>query len=119
MLSTHFVRVAPKTNSLNTNIVRLHRYIKQLKKYKLPIWISEFSCPQGPSNFDWNNQAAFMTKALDLLDADPMIKRHAWYSPIALPVDSWLGMQRDLSLEILRWSKAPRSFLLEALLQLI
>jgi len=48
-------------------------------KYNLPIWLTEFSAGDCSGQTP-QSQAAFMTDAVNYLDANPKIARYAWFS---------------------------------------
>jgi len=82
------------THIYTCDINELKTYLQSLKKYNLPIWLSEFACPAAgkPDSFEMD----FMKQALDLLDNDPQIERYAWFGTRLDPTDGWLGHQVDL-----------------------
>ena len=59
----------------------LSSYLDKMKKYGKPIWLTEFSCLDNPSlKSDPAKQAAYMSDALALVEADPMVARYAWFT---------------------------------------
>ncbi|MFT3925087.1 MAG: glycoside hydrolase family protein [Myxococcales bacterium] len=52
-------------------------YLGQLKKYKKPIWLTEFSCLDGDRSVA--NQKKYMTDALKILEADTQVAAYAWF----------------------------------------
>jgi hypothetical protein len=49
-------------------------------RYKLPIWLTEFSCGDGKEDAPMSAQLSFMQLILPLLDAAPFVERYAWMS---------------------------------------
>jgi hypothetical protein len=82
------------THIYTCDINELTTYLTSLRKYNLPIWLTEFACPAAgqPPSFEMN----FMKQALALLDNDPHIERYAWFGTRLDPTDGWLGPQVDL-----------------------
>jgi len=69
-------------------------FLNNLKKYKLPIWLTEFACPAA--NQPESVEIDFMKAALNYLDNEPMIERYSWFGTRLDPTDGWLGPQVDL-----------------------
>ncbi|PSC75873.1 neutral sphingomyelinase [Micractinium conductrix] len=79
------------THLYSCNPTWLLAYLKQCRKYGLPIWLTEFACsnPGGPDAVSWR----FMARVLPLLDGDPWVARYAWF---ALETSGWLGSSNSL-----------------------
>lgn len=75
------------------NAVALKWYINDCKKYKLPIWLTEFACPNGHHGAT-DRQQTFMSDALKILDMDESVERHAWFAPRTS--GDWLGPSASL-----------------------
>lgn len=64
------------------------------KKYGLPIWLTEYSLIRwstSPATYPtWDQQAAFATKSVEMLEKLPFVERYAWF---ALP--PWSRDGRD------------------------
>lgn len=60
----------------------LTSYLDKMKsKYGKPIWLTEFSCLDDPSQKgDPAKQTAYMNDALTLMEGDPMIARYSWFT---------------------------------------
>jgi len=60
----------------------LKNYLNGLRKYKKPVWITEFSCAQWDGSWQNNQQFQidYMTQAVSILENDPMVFRYAWFS---------------------------------------
>lgn len=57
----------------------LQNYVRQLKKYKKPIWLTEFACADGgPHSVD--EVAAYAAQASAWLEQEPAVFRYAWFS---------------------------------------
>jgi len=76
------------------NFTQFTDFLTRLKKYKLPIWLTEFACPASGQNIDV--EITFMKQALSFLDNEPSIERYAWFGTRLNPGDGWLGPQVDL-----------------------
>lgn len=54
----------------------MRRYVRGLKRYKKPIWLTEFACPAGSQ---YNSSVAdvqnFMRQAVRLLDKSDAVER--------------------------------------------
>ncbi len=48
--------------------------------FKKPIWLTEFSCLDGSLPATLVDEEQYMTQALQVLEADPMIFRYAWFT---------------------------------------
>jgi hypothetical protein len=57
----------------------LKNYLGKLKKYNLPIWVTEFSC-MDDGDHSVAGQEKYMREALAILEADPTIFRYAWFT---------------------------------------
>lgn len=56
-------------------------YLEELyKRYKLPVWLTEFSCGDGAQGKPTKEHLAFMKEILPMLDAAPFVYRYAWMS---------------------------------------
>ena len=71
----------------------LRWYLSDCKRYRLPIWLTEFSCPNGALG-PVSQQKAFMASALKVLDEDPAVERYAWFAPRT--AGDWLGPSPSL-----------------------
>jgi hypothetical protein len=58
----------------------LTSFLASLKKYKLPIWLTEYNCGDGMKNATAAENVAYLKEALPVLDNDPDVERHAWFS---------------------------------------
>jgi len=76
------------------NITELQSFLTKLKKYNLPIWLTEFACPAAKQ--PESVELAFMKDALNYLENEPSIERYAWFGTRLDPTDGWLGPQVDL-----------------------
>lgn len=54
-------------------------YIKKFKKYKKPIWLTEFACWDQPS-ITLDMQKGYMMGAIDYLESDTMVFRYSWFN---------------------------------------
>ena len=52
-------------------------------RYKLPVWLTEFSCGDGAQNKPQAQHLAYMREVLPLLDAAPYVERYAWMSAVS------------------------------------
>ena len=68
-------------------------YLNDCRRYHLPIWLTEFSCPIGALG-PASRQLAFMTDAIKLLDRDVHVERYAWFAPRT--AGDWLGPTASL-----------------------
>jgi len=82
------------THIYTCDINQFTTFLNNLKKYKLPIWLTEFACPAAKQ--PESVEIAFMKAALNYLDNDPMIEKYAWFGTRLDPTDGWLGPQVDL-----------------------
>lgn len=83
-LATHLYTCDPQV---------LHGFLTECKKYGLPIWLTEFSCPNGYDG-TVEQQQTYMTAALQILRAMPEVQRHAWFAPRTS--GDWLGSSPSL-----------------------
>ncbi|WP_437678834.1 glycoside hydrolase family protein [Sorangium sp. So ce131] len=76
----------------------LEWYLGELKRYRRPIWLTEFSCGDGADRSP-EAQAAYMREAVPLLEADPDVFRYAWFSgrTEAIPNVDLLGARGELT----------------------
>ncbi|DBA84370.1 TPA: hypothetical protein ACH3X2_006221 [Trebouxia sp. C0005] len=81
------------THIYTCNADALKWYINDCKKYKLPIWLTEFACPNGDHG-PTDRQQTFMSDALKILDMDEAVERHAWFAPRTS--GDWLGPSASL-----------------------
>lgn len=98
----HFDFLATHLYSCNPQV--LQWYLLECKKYNLPIWLTEFSCPNGARGPP-QRQEAFMTAALHILSTNSEVDRYAWFAPRTS--GDWLGETASL----LQPSKAELSSL--------
>ena len=81
------------THLYSCNADALQWYLNDCKKYNLPIWLTEFACPNGAAG-PVSHQEAFMSAALTVLDADEGVERYAWFAPRTS--GDWLGPSASL-----------------------
>ena len=81
------------THLYTCNADALKWYLNDCKKYKLPIWLTEFACPNGADG-PLVRQLAFMLDAINLLDMDDAVERYAWFAPRVS--GDWLGPTASL-----------------------
>ncbi len=87
------------THLYTCNADALKWYLNDCKKYNLPIWLTEFACPNGAAGPS-DRQQAFMSEAIKILDMDDAVERYAWFAPRT--GGDWLGpsasiLQADIS----------------------
>jgi hypothetical protein len=82
------------THIYTCDINQFTTFLNNLKKYKLPIWLTEFACPAAKQ--PESVEIAFMKAALNYLDNEPMIEKYAWFGTRLDPTDGWLGPEVDL-----------------------
>jgi len=82
------------THIYTCDVNGLSDYLATLKKYNLPIWLTEFACPAAGQSEDV--ETAFMQGALTLLEGDTNFGNYAWFGTRLDPSDGWLGPQVDL-----------------------
>jgi len=82
------------THIYTCDMTQLTQFLAKLKKYNLPIWLTEFACPAA--NQPDSVELTFMKAALTLLENEPSIERYAWFGTRLDPTDGWLGHQVDL-----------------------
>jgi hypothetical protein len=59
----------------------LTSYLSQYEtRYKKPIWLTEFSCLDGSQPATTTYEASYMQEAVQVLEADPMVFRYAWFT---------------------------------------
>jgi len=80
------------THLYDCNPNNLRSYLDQCKKYNLPIWLTEFDCPNG--NGPLSREIDYMQQALQILDSDPAVERYAWFT--LRTSGSWLGSTPSL-----------------------
>ncbi|GAB4813331.1 hypothetical protein N2152v2_000377 [Parachlorella kessleri] len=68
-------------------------YIRQIRMYGKPIWVTEFTCPSTQGNVTL--QADFLTAMLSELDADDWVQRYSWLGPLTADY-SWIGPSASL-----------------------
>lgn len=71
----------------------LQQFLNECKKYNLPIWLTEVSCPAGPHG-TIEQQQDFMSAALNIISRMPEVQRHAWFAPRTS--GDWLGTSASL-----------------------
>lgn len=81
------------THLYTCSIVALQRYINESKKYGLPIWLTEFACPNGAEG-PVERQLAYMAEAVGFLQHDRDVARFAWFAPRT--GGDWLGPSASL-----------------------
>ncbi|WP_437487705.1 glycoside hydrolase family protein [Sorangium sp. So ce1014] len=76
----------------------LEWYLGELRRYRRPIWLTEFSCGDGADRSP-EAQAAYMREAVPLLESDPDVFRYAWFSgrTEAIPNVDLLGASGELT----------------------
>jgi hypothetical protein len=57
----------------------LKNYLAKLKKYNLPIWLTEFSCMDA-GDHSVAGEEAYMKQAVPILENDPTIFRYSWFT---------------------------------------
>jgi hypothetical protein len=57
----------------------LQWYIGLFKKYKKPIWLTEFACWEGNS-ITYDIQKSYLIGAVDYLENDTSVERYAWFT---------------------------------------
>ena len=57
----------------------LQSYLSGFKKYKKPIWLTEFSCDENGAA-TLQTQESYMFQAVDFLESDPDVFRYAWFT---------------------------------------
>jgi len=82
------------THIYTCDINELTTYLEGLKKYNLPVWLTEFACPASgqPEQVELD----FMKAALQYLETQSYIGGYAWFGTRLDPTDGWLGPQVDL-----------------------
>lgn len=81
------------THLYTCNVEALRWYLSECKRYRLPIWLTEFSCPNGVHG-PASQQLAFIADAIRLLDQDAAVERYAWFAPRT--AGDWLGPTASL-----------------------
>lgn len=81
------------THLYTCNADALQWYLNDCKKYNLPIWLTEFACPNGADG-PLSRQEAFMSAALSILDSTEGVERYAWFAPRTS--GDWLGPSASL-----------------------
>ncbi len=56
----------------------LKSYLNRFRKYKKPIWVTEFSCLEN--NPTLQTQVDYLFQAVDILENDPDVFRYAWFT---------------------------------------
>lgn len=87
----HFDFLATHLYTCNPQV--LQGFLNECKKYRLPIWLTEFSYPNGHDG-TVKQQQTYMTAALQILHAMPIVQRHAWFAPRTS--GDWLGSSPSL-----------------------
>lgn len=87
----HFDFLATHLYTCNAQVLKW--YLNDCKRYRLPIWLTEFSCPDGALG-PASRQLAFMIDAIKLLDGDVDVERYAWFAPRT--TGDWLGPTASL-----------------------
>jgi hypothetical protein len=63
------------------NVSTLDAYLKSVYAiYKMPIWLTEFSCGDGAQKNPTSRHLAYMKQVFPYLDASPIVFRYAWMS---------------------------------------
>jgi len=85
------------THIYTCDVTELKNYIDSLKKYNLPIWLTEFACPASgqPDQVELD----YMKQVLAYLDGESQIGKYAWFGTRLDPTDGWLGPQVDLLMD--------------------
>lgn len=81
------------THLYTCNPSALQWFLNECKKYGLPIWLTEFSCPGG-SDGTVQQQQVYMEAALHILHGMPEVQRYAWFAPRTS--GDWLGSSPSL-----------------------
>ena len=68
----HFDFLATHLYTCNAQQLRL--YLNDCKRYGMPLWVTEFSCPNGRDG-PLQQQASFMKDAVRMMDADADVER--------------------------------------------
>ena len=56
-------------------------YLQQVHdRYKMPVWLTEFSCGDGADNKPQKDHLAYMQKVVPMLDKADFVYRYAWMS---------------------------------------
>ena len=71
----------------------LRRFLTECKKYNLPIWLTEFSCPNGLHGTA-QQQEEYMSAALQVITSMPEVHRYGWFAPRTS--GDWLGVSASL-----------------------
>jgi hypothetical protein len=69
------------THKYACNITDLMDHFKLYKKYNKPVWLTEFSCPEGPPerNRTVQTEIGYLKNALYYLDNEPMVEQYFWF----------------------------------------
>jgi len=57
----------------------LKSYIEKFRKYNKPLWITEFA-PWDPPKPDYEGVVKYMTNAIPILEAEPLVFRYSWFA---------------------------------------
>lgn len=68
----------------NCDTDSLNWYLGEFKKFKRPIWLTEFACAYGGDS-SVAGQERYMKEAVPVLEADPDVFRYAWFSASPIP----------------------------------
>ena len=73
-------------------------YLGEMKRYGLPIWVTEFACGDAADR-SLAVQKAYMQQAVAIMEDDPDVLRYAWFSgrTTALPNVNLLGNDGQLT----------------------
>lgn len=63
------------------NVSALQSYVELFKKYRKPIWLTEFCAWDGlnSNSFTAEGQQGYLTDAVNYLESDPDVFRYAWF----------------------------------------
>ena len=81
------------THLYTCNADALRWYLNDCKKYGLPVWLTEFACPNGAAG-PLGRQQAFMSDALNILEMEDAVEKYAWFAPRT--GGDWLGPSASL-----------------------
>ena len=69
------------THDYSCNANTTLAYLRRLhERYKMPVWLTEFSCGDGAAKRPEADHLAFMASIVPLLDAADFVYRYAWMS---------------------------------------
>ncbi|AUX40327.1 uncharacterized protein SOCE26_017270 [Sorangium cellulosum] len=94
----NFHQGATEGGGAGSDRTALEGYLGELRRYRRPIWLTEFSCGDGAARSP-EAQAATLREAVALLESDPDVFRYAWFSgrTEAIPNVNLLGARGELT----------------------